>query len=53
MEMDGAKIKVEMYRNLFKQVTGQTDKDFDKLVKSYPNSNDCLSYLRGRLGARK
>lgn len=45
-------MKVELYRNKFKEITGQSDKDFDKLVASYPNAGDALSYLRGRLGVR-
>lgn len=53
MQMDGAAIKVELYRELYKERTRLTDKDFDKLVKSYPDPNHALSYLRGFIGIRK
>jgi ribonuclease HIII len=45
-------IKVELYRELYKERTSQSDKDFDKLVDSYSRPEDALSYLRGRLGPR-
>jgi hypothetical protein len=44
--------KLESYRELFKKQTKQSDRQFDKLVKSYQNPQHALSYLRGRLGCR-
>lgn len=52
MKMDGDKIKVELYRNYFKQCTGQSDTEFDRIVASFPNSTDALAYLKGRFGER-
>lgn len=41
--------KLEAYRKPYKKQTKGTDKDFDKLVKSYHDPNHALSYLRGYL----
>jgi hypothetical protein len=44
--------KIEGYRQQYKKVTKKKDKDFDALIKSYPDPNHALSYLRGFLGVR-
>lgn len=44
--------KLESYRAQFKKQTKQSDKQFDKLIKSYSNPQHALSYLKGRLGIR-
>ena len=52
MQMDGDKIKVELYREHYKKVTGQTDAQFDHVVAAYPNAKDALAYLKSQVGER-
>lgn len=50
MKMDGDAIKVQLYRDRWKRLTQQTDRDFDRLIKSYPSAQQALLYLKGRCG---
>lgn len=52
MDKSSVEKKIEAYRSQYKKVSKKKDKDFDQLVKSYPDPNNALSYLRGFVGIR-
>lgn len=52
MSTDPVQQKLAQYRKLYKKRYKKTDKDFDKLVGSYSDPRQVVSYLRDFLNAR-